>query len=492
MSNATAMPLETPAHTPGDAAPANVGLKQDLGLFSATTIVAGSMIGSGIFIVSADISRQLGTGGLMLAIWLFTGIITLMAAFSYGKLAAHMPKAGGQYVFLKEAWGNIPAFLYGWALFTVIQTGTIAAVAVAFGKFLGVLIPEINSTPLIVITPEFGISSQQLLAVGLLLALTAFNCTGVKNGALLQNLFTTLKVIALFSLIALGLFAGQNLWSGDATGKAIDWSLTIPSNIEGVSKGFLSVFAAATVGALFSSDAWNNVTFIGGEIKNPRKNLPLALVIGTGLVVSLYFLVNVSYLNVLPLEAIQHAPEDRVATAVMNAILGNQGAVIMALIILVSTFGCLNGMILTGARVLYAMAKDNLLFPPFGTVNAKTQTPNFSLWVQGIWACLLALSGTYGDLLDYVVFTALVFYIMTIAGLIKMGRKMPEELQMTKVTDYVIPVIYLVGVSYISWFLLVDPSKTENSLKGLGLTAIGLVMYLIWKAVSKKSTSTSS
>ncbi|MBY0402672.1 MAG: amino acid permease, partial [Cyanobacteria bacterium] len=350
-------------------------LSQSLGLFSATTIVAGSMIGSGIFIVSADISRQVGSPGMLLAIWLFTALLTVFAAFSYGKLAAHLPKAGGQYVFLKEAWGELPAFLYGWALFSVIQTGTVAAVAVAFGKFLGILIPEISSAVLIPITPQFGISSQQILAVVLLLGLTAFNCTGVKNGAALQNLFTSLKVLALFSLIIVGGIAGSHLWSSSSSiGNLVpfEWSFSLPTPLD--TSGALGLFAAATVGALFSSDAWNNVTFIGGEIKDPRRNLPKALLIGTLLVVSLYFLVNVSYLNVLSLDQIKNAPEDRVATAVMSQLLGSQGAVVMALVIMVSTFGCLNGMLLSGARVLYAMAQDRLLFPQFSQIHPTTHT----------------------------------------------------------------------------------------------------------------------
>lgn len=455
-------------------------LKQDLGLFSATTIVAGSMIGSGIFIVSADITRQTGTAGLLLAIWAFTGILTLMGAFSYGKLAAHMPRAGGQYTFLKESWGDIPAFLYGWALFSVIQTGTVAAVAVAFGKFLGAMLPGINSQVLIPITPDFGISSQQILAVVLLLGLTAFNTTGVKNGAILQNLFTSLKVIALVSLILIGFSAGSYLFANPST---LDWSLKLPEEL--ASKGtFWGIFAAATVGALFSADAWNNVTFIGGEVKDARKNLPKALVLGVGLVVTLYFLVNVAYLNVLPLSAIQTAPEDRVATAAMNTIFGGAGAVIMACIILVSTFGCLNGMLLSGARVCYAMAKDKLLFSQFATVNPKTQTPDFSLWVQGIWASLLALSGTYGQLLDFVVFTALLFYFVTIIGLFKLARTIPQEVQMTSWKDYVIPVLYLIGITYVAVFLMATPEKMMQCLVGIGLTLLGLPVYFITRQKS--------
>lgn len=463
-----------PAST-ADTSPDGGELKKALGLFSATTIVAGSMIGSGIFIVSADIARHVGTAGLLIALWVFTGLVTLMGAYSYGKLAAHMPRAGGQYVFLRESWGDIPAFLYGWALFSVIQTGTVAAVAVAFGKFLGVLVPAINSQILIPITPTFGISSQQLVAVALLLGLTAFNCTGVKNGAMLQNLFTVLKVIALLSLIVIGLVMGQNLWGGDA-GASVDWSLSLPAGLD-VQGSLVVVFAAAAVGGLFSSEAWNNVTFIGGEVQNARQNLPKALVMGVGLVVGLYVLVNLAYLNVLPMDMIQHAPEDRVATAAMNAIFGDSGSVVMALIILVSTFGCLNGMLLAGARVCYAMAKDKLLFARFATVCPKHQTPNFSLWVQGIWASLLALSGQYGQLLDFVIFTALLFYFLTIVGLFKLARTIPEEVQMRNWQDYVIPVLYLVGITYVAIVLLVTPEKTMQCLYGIGLTLLGLPLF---------------
>lgn len=458
---------------------ATESLKPTLGLFSAMTLVAGSMIGSGIFIVSADIARQLPSPGLLILIWCFTGLVTLLGAIAYGKLAAHMPRAGGQYVFLKEAWGETPAFLYGWALFTVIQTGTVAAVAVAFAKYLGVLVPAISSQVLLPLTPTFGISAQQLVAVAILLGLTAFNCTGVKNGALLQNLFTSLKVLALLSLIGIGFSAGNLLFTG-----AVDWNLSLPADFK-PGDSLWALFAMATVGALFSSDAWNNVTFIGEEIENPRRNLPLALTLGTGIVVLLYILVNFAYLNLLPLELIQHAPEDRVATVAMQSMFGNTGAFLMAGIILISTFGCLNGLILAGARVFYAMAKDGLLFSQWGKLHPKTLTPNVSLWAQGIWSCLLALSGQYGQLLDFVIFTTLLFYMLTLVGLMKLGRKDPEALQMRTWLDTAIPVLYLVGVAYVAFFLLIGPDKWFTSLMGLGLTAIGLPVYGLWKKTSQ-------
>jgi APA family basic amino acid/polyamine antiporter len=437
------------------------------------------MVGSGIFIVSADIAQQVKTSGLLIAIWVFTGIVTLLGATSYGKLAAHMPRAGGQYVFLKEAWGEIPAFLYGWILLTVIQTGFLAAVAVAFTKYLGVIFPVVSSQPLFQLTPNFGISAQQLLAVALLIGLTAFNATGVKNGALLQNIFTTLKVLALLLLIILGFAFGHNLLGGPHAAP-IDWSFSIPG--ESIfSQAFIATFATATVGALFSADAWNYVTFIGGEVKDASRILPKALTLGTTVVVMLYLLVNFAYLNVLPLDVIQHAPESRVATAAIQPIFGSAGALVMALIILISTFGCLNGMVLAGARVFYAMAKDGLLFPQFGQVDPKTHSPNFSLWMQCIWGSLLALSGTYSQLLDYIVFSALVFYIVTLAGLIKMGKENPNEMRMKTWWDFAMPSLYIGCASYIGFFLLFSPQKWFTSVAGLGLTLLGLPIYFVWK-----------
>lgn len=457
-----------------------------LGWFSAACIVAGSMVGSGIFIVSSDIARTLGTGGWLMAIWVFAGLLTLLAAASYAKLAAYMPKAGGQYVFLREAWGELPAFLYGWGLLTVIQTGFLAAVAVAFTKFLGVLVPVISSTPL---TPGLPVSLQSVLAVLVLFGLTLYNSTGIRNGAILQNIFTSLKVLALLSLIGIGLGFGHNLGN-------IDWSLNLPS-AQAVKGHWLTLFAFASVGALFSADAWNYVTFIGGEVKNAPKNLPKALIIGTVTVVGLYLLANLAYLNLLTLPQIQNAPEDRVATVAMDAIFPGAGVMIMAAIILISTFGCLNGMLLAGARVFYAMAKDGLLFRKFGEVHPKTHSPNFCLWVQFIWASALALSGTYGQLLDYIVFSTLMFYILTMLGLMRLGRKIPEAVHMTRKRDYALPIAYVAGASFIAFFLLfgdfftpdymtrfatdLPHTKFFTSVAGLFLTSLGLPVYFAWK-----------
>jgi len=463
-------------------------LKPTLGWFSAACIVAGSMVGSGIFIVSADITRTMGTGGLLLAIWVFAGLLTYLAATSYGKLAAYMPRAGGQYVFLKEAWGEIPAFLYGWSLLTVIQTGFLAAVAVAFTKFLGVIFPVISATPISALLP---VSPQSLLAVLVLLGLTLYNCTGIKSGAILQNIFTTLKVLALALLIVIGFSMGHHLWDG-----SINWSLAMPA--EQASKGnWLTLFAFASVGALFSADAWNYVTFIGGEVKDPEKSLPRALSLGTITVIVLYLAANLAYLNLLSLPQIMTAPEDRVATAAMNVVFPGTGVLLMAAIILISTFGCLNGMLLAGARVFYAMAKDGLLFKQFAEVHPRTHSPNFSLWMQFIWASVLALSGKYGQLLDYIVFAALLFYILTMAGLIRLGRKIPHAVKMQSPIDYVIPLAYIVGAAFIAFYLLFGDwftpdyatrfaqdfyhTKFFTSVAGLGLTLLGLPVYWLWK-----------
>ena len=483
--------VETPPTPLSPDSPHEPDLQPTLGWFSAACIVAGSMVGSGIFIVSADITRTVGTGGLLMAIWLFAGILTFLGASSYAKLAAYMPKAGGQYVFLKEAWGEIPAFLYGWSLLTVIQTGFLAAVAVAFTKYLGVLIPAISSEP---ISAAIPFSRQSVLAVAVLLGLTLYNCTGIKSGAILQNVFTTLKVLALVLLIGIGLAFGHHLWDGQ-----INWSLSLPP-AQAAKGDWLTLFAFASVGALFSADAWNYVTFIGGEVKDASRNLPKALKLGTVTVVLLYLAANLAYLNLLPFAQIQTAPEDRVATAAMDAVFPGAGVMLMAAIILISTFGCLNGMLLAGARVFYAMAKDGLLFRKFAEVHPKTHSPNFSMWMQFIWASGLALSGTYGQLLDYIVFSTLVFYIVTMLGLIRLGKRIPEQVRMTTRLDYAIPVLYIAGAVFIAFYLLCGDFFTPNfaarfatdfyhtkfftSIAGLGLAALGLPVYVVWKKLN--------
>jgi basic amino acid/polyamine antiporter, APA family len=447
-------------------------LKREMGLFSAVMLVTGMMIGSGIFIVSADIGRQIPSPGWMLLVWVFTALVTLCGAASYGKLALAFPQAGGQYNFLKQAWGEIPAFLYGWALFFVVQTGSLAAVAVAFCKFLGVLIPSVSSKVIIwQLAPGLGLSSQQAVAISVLMTLTAYNCFGLKQGAMLQNIFTVLKVAAVLGLIAIGFFGvhGQlptpEQWSFSFTETPV-----LP---------LFCAFAVSSVGSLFSSDSWNNVTFMGAEIHEPEKNLPRALIYGPLLVLGLYLLVNIAYLNMIPFSALQHASEDRVATTALTHILGAQGAAVMASVILISTFGCLNGFVLAGARAYYSMAKDGLFFKSFAYVHPQSHTPVVSLLGQGVFACVLAVSGSYGQLLDYTIFTNLLFYALTVMGLLKLAASDPVKLHMTRWTDYIVPVLYIVLVLYIAGNLAVF--KQHYTLPGLMLVLSGLPIYFIWK-----------
>ena len=408
------------------------GFVQGMGLFSATAIVMGSMIGSGIFIVSADMSRTLGSPALLIGAWLLTAVMTLIGALSYGELAAMMPKAGGQYVYLREALGPIWGFLYGWTLFLVIQTGTIAAVGVAFGKFLGVFFPGVSAGNWIlhVGSGNVGLNTANLVAIGVITLLTVLNTFGVKLGAAVQNVFTSAKVLALLAVVGVGLVAKNaaavavnfgagwvHFWAGVHGGHAITVGSILPGGVDRAAVvGALTAVAVVQVGSLFSSDAWNNVTFTAGEIRNPKRNLPLSLALGTGVVLLLYIACNFVYLSVLPLGGIERAPQDRVATAVMEAAFHGVGARLMAGAILVSTFGCVNGMLLAGARVYYAMSRDGLFFAGVGKLSAKSGVPVNSLWVQWGWTCLLCLSGSYGNLLDYVIFAVLIFYILTIVG----------------------------------------------------------------------------
>src|SRR5437762_3257717 len=408
-----------------------------LGLLDSTMLVAGSMIGSGIFIVSADIARLVGSAGWLLVVWVVTGVLTIVAALTYGELAAMMPKAGGQYVYLREAYSPLWGFLYGWTLFLVIQTGTIAAVAVAFARFLGVFTDAVSPTrwivPPIMLSQRYAVSlsTQQLVAIIIIFSLTIVNTRGLELGKLIQNIFTSAKTLSLMALIALGIFVGRNadalhanfanFWTSTAV-SPITSDLPFIRAVTAASGalGMLIAICVGQVGSLFSSDAWNNITFTAGEVRDPRRNIPLSLLFGTALVITLYLLANVAYLCVLPLEKIQHAPDDRVGTAAMEVMFGGSGAGIMAVAIMVSTFGCCNGLILAGARVYYAMAQDGLFFSKVGTLHAIYKTPVVSLVVQGIWTCLLCLSGTYGQLLDYIIFAVLVFYILTIAGLFRL------------------------------------------------------------------------
>ena len=447
----------------------DTGLVKGLGLLDSTTIVMGSMIGSGIFIVPADIARQVGAAGPMLATWVVTALLTMIAALSYGELAAAMPRAGGQYVYLREAFGPLSGFLFGWTMFVVIQTGTIAAVAVAFAKFAGVFFPWISAQSMIV--PRF--STQQLVAVVVVVFLTALNTRGLRTGAVVQNVFTIAKVGALAGIIGLGFLFGRN-------SAAIERNF---SNLWGdASFGWTAIrlVGVAMVGALFSSDAWNNVTFTAGEVRNPRRNLPLSLALGVGVVSALYLGCNLIYLSVLPIEAIQHAPEDRVATAVASGILGPVAVQVMAAAIMVSTFGCLNGLILAGARVYYAMALDGLFFKKAARLDPVRHTPVASLVVQCVWACLLTLSGTYSDLLDYVIFAVLLFYILTIAGVFVLRRKRPDMERPYRAFGYpVLPALYIALAGLIEILLLLY--KPSYTWPGLILVLLGVPVYFMWR-----------
>ncbi len=461
--------------------PPSTELVKGLGLLDCTTIVMGSMIGSGIFIVAAEIAREVGSPGLFLISWVISGVMTVSAAVTYGELAAMMPKAGGQYVYLREAFSPLFGFLYGWTLFMVIQTGTIAAVAVAFGKFLGFFFPWISEQNFLL---NFGrvtllghslaltFSTEQALAIVVLMGLGVINIFGLRTGAWIQNIFTVLKVGALVGLVAAGVW-----WESSHTVTAAhNTSFWGHAHWNAAT---LTVLAVALVGPLFSSDAWNNVTFTGAEVKNAKRNLPLALLIGTLVVCSIYFLTNVIYVRVLPFPAIQHAPEDRVATAVIEAILGSKGAGLMAAAIVISTFGCMNGMSLAGARVYYAMARDRLFFSKVGKVSPKYRTPAVSLMVQAVWASLLTLSGTYSQLLDYVIFAVLLFYILTILGLFRLRRTRPDAPRPYRAWGYpVVPIMYIVFALFIEWALLIH--RPVRSLAGLGIVAVGIPIYFLW------------
>ena len=467
-----------------------------MGLFSATAIVMGSMIGSGIFIVSADMSRTLGSPALLIAAWLVTAAMTIIGALSYGELAAMMPRAGGQYVYLREALGPIWGFLYGWTLFLVIQIGTIAAVGVAFGKFLGVFFPAVSAGNWLwhAGSGNIGLNTANLAAIVVITLLTVLNTLGVRFGAAVQNVFTSAKVLALVAVVLVGLVAknaaavAANFGAGwHAFRAGSGWGARGPT----VLVGALTVVAVVQVGSLFSSDAWNNVTFTAGEIRDPKRNLPLSLAIGTGVVLLLYIACNFVYLSVLPLagdaaagtvvgRGMSYAAQDRVATAVMEVAFGALGAKLMAGAILVSTFGCVNGMLLAGARVYYAMSQDGLFFRAIGRLSAKSGTPVNSLWVQWAWTCLLCLSGSYGQLLDYVIFAVLIFYILTIVGLFVLRRTRPDAPRPYRAFGYpVLPALYVVLASWISVVLL--RYKPQYTWPGLILVLLGVPVYLVWK-----------
>jgi APA family basic amino acid/polyamine antiporter len=439
----------------------------------ATTLVVGSMIGSGIFIVSADMARQLNSPGLLLMTWVATAVLTLIAALSYGELAAMMPHAGGQYVYLRESFGPLAGFLYGWTLFLVIQTGTAAAVAVAFAKFLGVFVPSISAKHYLVGSGRIGLTTQQLIAIVVIALLTAINARGIRTGAMVQNIFTVAKTAALLGLIALGFLMGRNpeAVAANFTGfwRNAKWDFQT-----------IRLVGVAMVGSLFSADAWNNVTFTGAEVRNPRRNLPLALGLGVAIVSALYIATNFVYLNVLPLAAIQGAPEDRVATATAAVMFGPVAVQLMAAAIMISTFGCANGLILTGARVYWAMALDGLFFRKVATLHPRTHAPVFSLIIQGVWTMLLTLSGSYNDLLDYVIFAVLLFYILTIAGIFRLRRTRPDAERPYRALGYpVLPAAYMAAAGLIEILLLFY--KPGYTWPGLIIVLLGVPVYFVWR-----------
>lgn len=460
--------------------------RKEIRLFDAVMLVAGTMIGSGIFIVSAEMARTVGSPGYLLLAWVLSGFITIAGALSYGELAGMMPKAGGQYIYLREAYNPLLSFLYGWSLFLVIQTGTIAAVGVAFAKFTAVLVPFFGVDEKI----DLGIlqvSRIQLLAIASIMLLTWMNSRGVKNGKVIQNIFGSTKLIALALLIITGLLFGidpdavsqnfSDMWNAKSISDSwktseITW---LPIS------GFMVVTAVgvAMIGSLFSSDAWNNVSFAGDEIQNPAKTLVKALAIGTGIVTVIYLLVNVTYLLILPVDKIAVANNDRVAVAAAEAVGGGSAAVIIALLIMVSTFGCNNGCILSGARVYYAMAKDRLFFPRMARLNDKS-VPGFALWLQGIWASLLCLTGSYSELLDYVMFVVVLFYVITIAGVFILRRKRPDAERPYKAFGFpYLTWIYIVLAS--AFCIIIILSKPMSAGWGLLIVLLGIPAYFLLK-----------
>ncbi len=459
------------------------GFTSRLGLLDATMIVAGSMIGSGIFIVSSEIARNVGSAGYLLAMWVLSGVITIIAAISYGELSAMFPRAGGQYVYLREAYGPLVGFLYGWTFFTVIQTGTIAAVGVAFAKFTSYLVPAVGEGNILLDAGFFRITAAQTLSILVIVLLTFINSRGVKNGVFIQTLLTITKIVSLFGLIIFGFWFGADSDVWNANWKNA-WSLTnlawrddsiVSTALSGLA--FFGAIAVAMKGALFSSDSWHNITFIAGEVRNPQRNIGLSLVLGTLIVTVIYVLANVMYLAVVPLHGIAFAASDRVGVVAAEHIFGSSGTVIIAVMIMISTFGCNNGLILAGARVYYTMARDGLFFRKAGVLN-KRQVPGHSLWMQCAWASVLCLTGRYNDLLALVIFGVLIFYVLTIAGIYRLRKKRPDAVRPYKAFGYpVLPAIYIVVASVLAVLMLIF--ETQYTLPGLGVILLGVGVYYV-------------
>jgi basic amino acid/polyamine antiporter, APA family len=477
-------------------------LQKRVNLFDGISIVAGAMIGSGIFIVSADISRNVGSPGWLLVVWLITGIITVIGAISYGELASMMPHVGGQYVYLKEAYHPLIGFLFGWTTFLVIQCGSIAAVAVAFAKFSGVLFPWISEKNILLQLGPVKVNSTMVIAITMISFLTWLNTRGIVTGKTVQNIFSSTKVIALFGFIVIGFLATKSINYLEIN-KEVFWKASQigPGNQVIPLAGFALIAAIGTalVGSLFSADAWYNVTYISGEVINPKRNVPLSLVFGTLIVSVIYLLTNYVYIKILPLagspngadvlsRGIQYATDDRVATSAMSVVFGDYAAIIMAVFIMVSTFGCNHGLIMAGPRVYYAMAKDGLFFRKVGEIN-KNGVPGFAIIVQGVWSVLLCLSGTYGNLLDYVIFAVLIFFTLTILAIFILRVKRPDIPRPYKAFGYpVIPAIYILTTVTIMIILLIY--KPDYTFPGLGIVILGIPVFYLWRKYNKNPLKT--
>ena len=514
-----------PANPEADKSPASSNkLVQSLGLFSATAIVIGTMIGSGIYLVDADIARVTNSPALYLAAWVVTAVMTVIAALSYGELAAMMPRAGGQYVYLRESLGPVWGFLYGWTLFAVIQTGTIAAVCIAFGKFLGVFFPAVSTThwlwkiahvpavpvgPMVLGNMDIGVNTANLAGIVIVFLLALINLFGIRLGAMVQNIFTSAKALSIAGLILLAFTIGINstaVTSNFGPGWHNFWQNAGWHNLHPVQVGvggpttmvnLFIVLAVVQVGSLFSADSWNNVTFTAGETRNPKRNIPLSLILGTGFVVTVYFLASLAYLVVLPMHGdpagataltrgIQHATEDRVGTAALEQIFHSGGAQIMAAAVLISTFGCANGLTMAGARVYYAMSQDGLFFKSVGKLHPKWRTPVAGIVVQAIWAAVLGISGSYSQLLDYIIFAELVFYILTIAGIFVLRVKRPNAERPYKALGYpVLPAIYILMAAWVCIVLL--RFKPQYTWPGLVIVLLGIPVYFVWTLRMRKA-----
>lgn len=478
-------------------------LQTRVNLFDGISMVAGAMIGSGIFIVSADIARSVGSPGWLMVVWLITGLITIIGALSYGELAAMMPSVGGQYVYLRESYHPLVGFLFGWTTFLVIQCGSIAAVAVGFAKFSGVIFPWISETNILFSIGSLHITTTQGVAIGLIVFLTWLNTRGIVTGKIVLNIFSSTKVIALIGFIIVGLVVTKGITSFEVN-KAVFWQASRMGEgnqiIPIAGFALIAAIGTALVGSLFSADAWYNITYISGEVINPKRNVPLSLLFGTLLVSALYLVANLVYIRILPLHGspdgvdaiargIQYATDDRVATSVMSVIVGDYAAIIMAVFIMISTFGCNHIMILAGPRVYYAMAKDGLFFKKVGSLNNKG-VPAFALVVQGVWSVLLCLSGTYGNLLDYVIFAVLLFFTLTILAIFILRKKKPDISRPYKAFGYpIIPGLYILTTFVIMVILLIY--KPNYTFPGLGIVLLGIPVFYLWRKYSGSRKETS-